>query len=90
MGMEASVTITFYDSDGKKIYSEKLDCYKVETNCDEFKIPKNSASVKICFNTEYSKCEECSYQNSDVNDNSDENNDDYDDDDNDNEDNNEE
>lgn len=60
MGMDAGVTITFYDSNGKKICSEKLDCYEASSDCREFALPENSKSVKVCFTTEYSKCDECS------------------------------
>lgn len=62
MGMDSCVTITFYDSDEKKIGIKKFDCYKAMSNCKEFEIPENSVTVKICFTTEYSKCDDCNKQ----------------------------
>lgn len=59
MGMSAGISISFLDEDKKKIGTMHMDCYKCRANCQIFNIPKNSVSVKVCFSTEYEKCDDC-------------------------------
>lgn len=53
MGMDAGVTIYFYDKDGKRISEEYVDCYKCGAIGERFETPADTNEVKVCFSTEY-------------------------------------
>lgn len=53
MGMDASVAVTFYDSDHKVIDRCYLDCYKLQAACESFDVPQRTVEIRVCFTTEY-------------------------------------
>lgn len=55
MGVDAGVTIIFYNSDGEIIKKFSIDCYKFQANGKSFKIPSNAHSVKVYFSSEYDR-----------------------------------
>lgn len=59
MGLDAGITITFYDVVERKMKSMYIDCYTCAFNCAKYEIPQNAKSVNICFSTEYDHCSEC-------------------------------
>jgi hypothetical protein len=61
MGMDAGVTVTFFNAERVQLRKEYIDCYKASNNCEEFTLRENEKTFRVCFSTEYDdeKCEYC-------------------------------
>lgn len=65
MGMDAGIKVIFYDKENKVIMTDSMDCYKCSYACKSFFIPHGAKSVRVCFSTEYDKCNHSSDESSD-------------------------
>lgn len=66
MGMDAGISITFYDKDSKKMKVFYEDCYKMNSTCATFSILEGATKIRVCFSTEYDKCAHSDDESSDT------------------------